>query len=156
MQFAPRIRDLAPALATLAHEGTKVYTEAIDWIYRHEATDPNAVWQADHKELDVYLKDGHGQPEKPLLIVILDDDRRAVASFALSFSRPVGNPDGPGDVTDDLAQGQAGLASLRHPRNGHELGLARRGRASSAWGTEAASVRREAESRCGSGPAGTA
>src|SRR4029077_8265758 len=46
------INDLDPALVTLAHEGTKAYTEAFDLVYRHEATGPNAVWQADHTELD--------------------------------------------------------------------------------------------------------
>jgi putative transposase len=38
------IRDLEPALLTLAHEGTKAYSEAFDLIHRHEATGPNAVW----------------------------------------------------------------------------------------------------------------
>ena len=82
------IRDLDPALVTLAHEGTKAYTEAFDLIHRHEATGPNAVWQADHTELDIWLKDGRGQPEKPWLTIILDDYSRAVAGYALSFSDP--------------------------------------------------------------------
>ena len=51
------IRDLDPGLVTLAHEGTKAYTEAFDLVHRHEATAPNAVWQADHTELDIWLKD---------------------------------------------------------------------------------------------------
>ena len=82
------INDLDPALVTLAHEGTKAYTEAFDLIHRHEATVPNAVWQADHTELDIWLKDGRGQPEKPWLTIILDDYSRAVAGYALSFSDP--------------------------------------------------------------------
>ncbi len=82
------IRELDPGLVTLAHEGTKAYTEAFDLIHRHEATAPNAVWQADHTELDVWLKDGRGQPEKPWLTIILDDYSRAVAGYALSFSAP--------------------------------------------------------------------
>jgi putative transposase len=82
------VRDLDPGLVTLAHEGTKAYTEAFDLVYRHEATAPNAVWQADHTELDVWLKDGRGQPEKPWLTIILDDYSRAVAGYALSFSAP--------------------------------------------------------------------
>jgi putative transposase len=80
------ISDLDPALLTLAREGTKVYTEAFDLIYRHEATGPNAVWQADHTELDIWLKDGRGQPEKPWLTIVLDDYNRAIAGYALSFS----------------------------------------------------------------------
>jgi putative transposase len=82
------IRDLDPALVTLAHEGTKAYTEAFDLVHRHEATGPDAVWQADHTELDIWLKDGRGQAEKPWLTIILDDYSRAVAGYALSFSDP--------------------------------------------------------------------
>src|SRR3954449_1348180 len=82
------IRDLDPALVTLAHEGTKAYSEAFDLIHRHEATGPNAVWQADHTELDIWLKDGRGQSEKPWLTIILDDYSRAIAGYALSFSAP--------------------------------------------------------------------
>ena len=82
------IRDLDPALVTLAHEGTKAYADAFDLIHRHEATGPNAVWQADHTELDIVLKDGRGRPEKPWLTVILDDYSRAVAGYALFFGSP--------------------------------------------------------------------
>ena len=82
------IRDLDPGLVTLAHEGTKAYTEAFDLVHRHEATAPNAVWQADHSELDIWLKVGGGQPEKPWLTIILDDYSRAVAGYALSFAAP--------------------------------------------------------------------
>ena len=82
------INDLDHALVTLAHEGTKAYTEAFDLIHRHEASGPNAVWQADHTELDIWLKDGRGHPEKPWLTIILDDYSRAVAGYALSFSDP--------------------------------------------------------------------
>src|SRR3954447_24938272 len=82
------IRDMDPALVTLAHEGTKAYADAFDLIHRHEATGPNAVWQADHTELDVLLKDGRGRPEKPWLTIILDDYSRAVAGYALFFGSP--------------------------------------------------------------------
>ena len=78
------IRDLEPGLVTLAHEGTKAYTEAFDLVHRHEAAAPNAVWQADHTELDVWLKDGRGQPEKPWLTIILDDYSRAVAGLPVA------------------------------------------------------------------------
>jgi putative transposase len=82
------ISDLDPALVTLALEGTKAYTEAFVLIYRHEATGPNAVWQADHTELDIWLKNGRGQPEKPWLTIVLDDYSRAIDGYALSFSDP--------------------------------------------------------------------
>src|SRR4051794_31297019 len=44
------VRDLDPALVTLAHEGTKVYADAFDLVHRHEAAGPNVVWQADRGE----------------------------------------------------------------------------------------------------------
>jgi putative transposase len=82
------VRALDPPLLTLAHQGTKAYADTFDLLYRHEATGPNAVWQADHTELDIVLKDGRGRPEKPWLTVILDDYSRAVAGYALFFGSP--------------------------------------------------------------------
>ncbi len=82
------VRALDPALVTLAHEGSKAYADAFDLIHRHEADAPNAVWQADHTELDVWVDDGHGQPAKPWLTIILDDYSRAVAGYALFFGSP--------------------------------------------------------------------
>jgi putative transposase len=82
------VRALDPALTTLAHEGSKAYADAFDLVHRHEATGPNAVWQADHTELDILLKGGQGGPGKPWLTVILDDYSRAVAGFALFFGSP--------------------------------------------------------------------
>jgi putative transposase len=37
------VRQLDPALTTLAHEGSRIYQEAFDLIYRHEASTPNEV-----------------------------------------------------------------------------------------------------------------
>lgn len=67
------IRRMDPALVTMAHEGTKAYSEAFDLIYRREAKAPNAIWQADHTELDILVKDEQGKPQRPWLTVILDD-----------------------------------------------------------------------------------
>lgn len=82
------VRALDPALTTLAHEGTRAYSDAFDLVHRHQATGPNAVWQADHTELDIVLKDGQGGPGKPWLTVILDDYSRAVAGYTLFFGSP--------------------------------------------------------------------
>jgi len=82
------IQGLDPALVTLAHEGTNVYRETFDLLYRWEARGPNDLWQADHTLLDVWLLDESGQPAKPWLSVILDDYSRAVAGFGLSFRAP--------------------------------------------------------------------
>ena len=111
------IRDLDPALVTLAHEGTKAYADAFDLIHRHEATGPNAVWQADHTELDIVAErrawaareavaDRHPRRLQP---------RRGGLRAVLR--QPLGDPDGPGPAAGDLAQGPTRLAGLRHPRN---------------------------------------
>lgn len=50
------IRRLDPGLRTLAQDGSKVYQEAFDLLYRHEATRPNEMWQADHCLLDIWVK----------------------------------------------------------------------------------------------------
>ncbi len=79
------IKNLDPALVTLAHEGAATYREEFDLLYRREATHPNAMWQADHTFLDVWLLDEAGKPAKPWLTAIEDDYSRAIASYRLSF-----------------------------------------------------------------------
>jgi putative transposase len=82
------VRRLAPALLTLAHEGTKRYQEQFDLIYRREADGPNAIWQADHTQLDLWVRDERDRPVKPWLTVILDDYSRAVAGYRVSLAAP--------------------------------------------------------------------
>ena len=82
------VRQLAPALVTLAHAGSKVYSETFDLLYRREAEEPNALWQADHTLLDLLLTDDTGHPRKPWLTVILDDYSRAVAGYMVAFEAP--------------------------------------------------------------------
>ena len=81
------VRGLEPALLMMAHEGTKSYADKFDLVHRTEAKGPNAIWQADHTQLDIILND-RGEPRKPWLTIILDDYSRAVAGYALSFSAP--------------------------------------------------------------------
>ncbi len=82
------IRELAPALVTMAHEGMKAYCESFDLVHRVESEAPNAIWQADHTELDILVKDERGNARRPWLTIILDDYSRAVAGYMLSFARP--------------------------------------------------------------------
>ena len=82
------VRQLTPALVTLAHEGSKAYSETFDLLYRREAEAPNAIWQADHTLLDMLLTDDTGHPRKPWLTVILDDYSRAVAGYMVAFEAP--------------------------------------------------------------------
>jgi putative transposase len=49
------VRQLPADLVTLAHQGTKAYSEAFDLAHRREASGPNAIWQADHSPLDILL-----------------------------------------------------------------------------------------------------
>ena len=82
------VRKIDPSLVTLAHEGTKAYCESFDLVHRREADAPNAIWQADHSELDILVKDDKGNPRKPWLTIILDDYSRAVAGYFLSLHAP--------------------------------------------------------------------
>ncbi|CAA9586582.1 MAG: Mobile element protein [uncultured Thermomicrobiales bacterium] len=54
------VQGLDPALATLAREGVKAYSGRFDLLHRHEAPHSNAIWQADHTQLDVWLLDDGG------------------------------------------------------------------------------------------------
>ncbi len=82
------IKNLDPALVTFAHQGAMAYREEFDLLYRREATHSNAMWQADHTPLDVWLLDETGKPAKPWLTVIEDDYSRAIASYRLTFQEP--------------------------------------------------------------------
>jgi putative transposase len=82
------IRKLEPALMTLAHEGSKAYAESFDLVHRAEADAPNAIWQADHTELDILVRDDDGKTRRPWLTIVLDDYSRAVAGYLLSFEPP--------------------------------------------------------------------
>src|SRR2546425_5643058 len=82
------VKRLDPALVTLAHDGTKAYREAFELLHRREADRPNAIWQADHTQLDLWLLDDKGHPARPWLTVILDDYSRAVAGFGVNLTAP--------------------------------------------------------------------
>ena len=73
---------------TLAHEGAKRYREGFDLIYRREAAAPNAIWRADHAELDLWVINPVGAPARPWLTVIEDDYSRAICGFAVSLTAP--------------------------------------------------------------------
>src|SRR2546421_4791678 len=81
------IKALSPALVTLAHQGAAAYREEFDLLYRREATHANALWQADHTPLDVWLLDEAGEPAKPYLTAIEDDYSRLIVGYRLSFQK---------------------------------------------------------------------
>ena len=59
------IRGIGPAMATLAHEGSKRYKEVFDLVHRREAAKPNQIWQADHTLLDLWVLTPSGKPGRP-------------------------------------------------------------------------------------------
>lgn len=84
-----RIVTALPAdLVTLAHEGTKAYSNAFELVHRREANAPNAIWQADHTPLDILLIRPDRELAKPWLTTVIDDYSRAVAGYFLSFEDP--------------------------------------------------------------------
>ena len=82
------VRSLGADLVTLAHEGTKAYSNTFELVHRREADGPNAIWQADHTPLDILLVRSDGEVAKPWLSVVIDDYSRAVAGYFLSFEDP--------------------------------------------------------------------
>lgn len=82
------LNKLEPALVALAHQGRKAYDNKYDLIYRRRSEAPNAIWQADHTLLDIWVLDENGQPARPWLSIILDDFSRAVAGYFLTFQAP--------------------------------------------------------------------
>jgi putative transposase len=82
------VQHLDPALMTFAHQGSKVYREEFDLIYRHQASAPNKLWQADHSLLPIFVLNGQGKPAKPWLTMILDDYSRGVPGYYLGFASP--------------------------------------------------------------------
>jgi len=82
------IRALPRALTTLAHEGSKAYSERFDLVHRREASGPNVIWQADHTLLDILLVREGNAPARPWLTTIVDDFSRAIAGYFLSFDAP--------------------------------------------------------------------
>ncbi len=82
------VLELSPGLLSLAHKGAKAYSEAFDLVHLREASRPNAMWQADHAQLDILLVREDGLTAKPWLTIILDDYSRAVAGYYLAFEPP--------------------------------------------------------------------
>jgi len=72
----------------LAHRGNKACSEGFDLVHRREASKPNAIWQVDHAQLDIWLLREDGSVAKPWLTIVIDDYSRAVAGYYLGFDPP--------------------------------------------------------------------
>jgi len=81
-------RALDPALITLAHDGPAVYRDRFELIHRHRAERPNAIWQADHTQLDILVLDADGAPARPWLTLVVDDHSRAIAGYCVFLGAP--------------------------------------------------------------------
>lgn len=71
------VREVPNGLLTVAHQGSKAYSESYDLVHRREATRSNAIWQADHAQLDIKLLKQDGSTARPCLMIVIDDYNRA-------------------------------------------------------------------------------
>ena len=84
-----RVMDnLDPAMLCLVHEGAVAYRDRYELIHRHRAEKPNALWQADHTQLDLLILDANGKPARPWLTIVQDDYSRAVAGYCVFLGAP--------------------------------------------------------------------
>ena len=82
------VKELDPALVTLARDGVEAYEQSFDLLYIREADRPNEVWQADHAELQVWALDDKQRPRKPWITLVEDDHSRAIAGYYMGFEKP--------------------------------------------------------------------
>lgn len=82
------VRNLDPAMVTLAQDGHAVFRDQFELIYRHRADQPNAIWQADHTQLDILILDSNGATVRPWLTTVIDDYSRAVAGYTVFLGAP--------------------------------------------------------------------
>ncbi len=82
------VAALDSQLMTLAHEGPEALRDRYELVYRHEAAEPNALWQADHTELDIQVIDADQTVRRPWLTLIVDDLSRAVAGYSVFLGAP--------------------------------------------------------------------
>lgn len=82
------VRNLNPALLTLAHEGDVAFRDRYEFVHRHRAKRPNAIWQADHTLLKIKILDANQKAVQPFLTTVIDDYSRAVAGYMVFIGAP--------------------------------------------------------------------
>lgn len=82
------VKAIPIGLMTLAHSGSRIYSERFDLVHRREAARSNAIWQADHAQLRIQLLREDGTAAKPWLSIVIDDHSRAIAGYYLGFEPP--------------------------------------------------------------------
>jgi putative transposase len=81
------VTALDPAALTLAHDGAVASRDTYELVYRRRAERPNAMWQADHTQLDLLVLDSD-TARRPWLTVVLDDCPRAVPGYTVTLGAP--------------------------------------------------------------------
>jgi putative transposase len=82
------VTRLDPGMRMLALEGPAKYRDKYELVWRHRAERPNALWQADHTELDIVVLDGNGRAARPWLTTIMDDYSRAICGYTIFLGAP--------------------------------------------------------------------
>ena len=82
------VQALDPGMVTLALEGPASYRDRHELVFRHRAERPNALWQVDHTELDILIKDPSGRPSRPWLTTVMDDYSRAICGYMVFEGAP--------------------------------------------------------------------
>ncbi|MBG6226767.1 putative transposase [Arthrobacter sp. CAN_A2] len=82
------VTGLDPGMVTLAHQGPVAYRDKYELVWRRRAERANAIWQADHTELDILVLNVNRTPARPWLTVILDDYSRAVCGYMVFLGAP--------------------------------------------------------------------
>lgn len=77
-----------PGMLTLAHQGPVAYRDQYELVWRRRAERPNAVWQADHTQLDLLILGSDGKIIRPWLTTILDDHSRAICGYMVFTGAP--------------------------------------------------------------------
>lgn len=78
-------RKLDRRLKVLIHDSEEAFEKEFDQIIRRQAKRPNEMWQADHKELDIWATDESGRTGKVWLTAIADDFSRVVMGYFLGI-----------------------------------------------------------------------
>ena len=82
------VAGMDPGMLTMAHQGPASYRDQYELVWRRRAERPNAVWQADHTELDILVLDAEERTVRPWLTTVLDDYSRAICGYMLFTGAP--------------------------------------------------------------------
>lgn len=86
------VRDIVtaipPDMTVMAHGGTTAWRDKYELVWRRTADAPNAMWQADHTQLDILLRSTRKTPIRPWLTVVEDDHSRAICGYLLFDGAP--------------------------------------------------------------------